>query len=518
MAQRDILGLPFLTIRHTLHISVMPAFKFSSLLHKDKSDSSSRRSSMASDVSSITSDPLVSSPIDDPRQGISSDGARSTSTNQLLSGSDLSEGGVTDVDMSHRSHTSGPRGLTLDMAKANDRNLAVPDYSSSDDMDTPLASRSESELFQVRSRNSTHAPSAQAIITQPISVEGLGPVIPQTSNTQTLTPAQEVVFAVQSASPSGSSQEVTPSTTFLPTFEGRSMQSPVGTSVNGSTMLQPNVDASADRSPKSAGALLLPTQETTTSRRFSSSSKKRPASVNILPGGPAPPIHTAPAAGSSTQSVMSLPAPDNSVPHTPAELLSIVKSKVRPHRSGSRASKNALETESLPPGVIEPMRRKKKMGKRERLKARLRASSDAFSLRSDDHDTNDSFGDESDTSEESGSDDEDDDDDDDDDDDSRSVATRNSRFSHADLPVHGFAVASNKRNIEFHALFPEIDEGDYLIDGEHVTRKSFEGPLFIAPPQITDVHCKRIFWFKAGFTFLNTTCLSMPTSLGGSPT
>lgn len=158
------------------------------------------------------------------------------------------------------------------------------------------------------------------------------------------------------------------------------------------------------------------------------------------------------------------------------------------------------------------------MGKRERLKARLRASSDAFSLRSDDHDTNDSFGDESDTSEESGSDDEDDDDDDDDDDDSRSVATRNSRFSHADLPVHGFAVASNKRNIEFHALFPEIDEGDYLIDGEHVTRKSFEGPLFIAPPQITDVHCKRIFWFKAGFTFLNTTCLSMPTSLGGSPT
>lgn len=448
----------------------MPAFKFSSLLHKDKSDSSSRRGSMASDVSSITSEPLVSSPIDDPRQGIPFDGARLTSTDQLLSASHLREGGVTDVDMSHRSHTSGPRGLTLDTAKANNRNLAVQDYSSGDDMDTPLASRSESELFPVRSRNSTQGPSAQAIITQPISVEGLGPIIPQTSNTQTLTPAQEVVFAVQSASPSGSSQEVTPSTTFLPTFEGQSVQSSTGNSVNGSAMLQPNVDASADRSPKSAGALLLPTQETTTSRRFSSSSKKRPASVNILPGGPAPPIHTAPAASSSGQSVMSLPTPDNSAPHTPAELLSIVKGKVRPHRSGSRASKNALETESLPPGVIEPMRRKKKMGKRERLKARLRASSDAFSLRSDDHD-NDSFGDESDTSEESGS----DDDDDDEEDDSRSVATRNSRFSHADLPVHGFAVASNKRNIEFHALFPEIDEGDYLIDGEHVARTYLRG-------------------------------------------
>jgi hypothetical protein len=55
------------------------------------------------------------------------------------------------------------------------------------------------------------------------------------------------------------------------------------------------------------------------------------------------------------------------------------------------------------------------------------------------------------------------------------VATRNSRFSHADLPVHGFAVASNKRNIEFHALFPEIDEGDYLIDGEHVARTYLRG-------------------------------------------
>lgn len=363
--------------------------------------------------------------------------------------------------MSHRGYTSGPRGLTLDTAKANNnRNLAVNDYSSSDDMDTPLASRSESELFQVRSRNSAQGPSAQAIITQPISVEGLGPVVPQTSTTQNLTPAQEVVFAVQSASPSGSSQEVTPSTNFNPTFEGQSMQSSAAASANGS-MLQPVPDASADRSPKSANALLLPTQETTTSRRFSSSSKKRPASVTILSGGPAPPVHTAPA-GSSAQSVMSLPAPDSSVPHTPAELLSIVKSKVRPHRSGSRASKNALETESLPSGVIEPMRRKKKMGKRERLKARLRASSDAFSTRSEDHDTKDSFGDESDTSEESGSDDEDDEDDDD----SRSVATRNSHFSHADLPVHGFAVASNKRNIEFHALFPEIDEGDYLIDGK----------------------------------------------------
>ncbi|WRT63770.1 uncharacterized protein IL334_000695 [Kwoniella shivajii] len=33
-----------------------------------------------------------------------------------------------------------------------------------------------------------------------------------------------------------------------------------------------------------------------------------------------------------------------------------------------------------------------------------------------------------------------------------------------DLPVTGFAVASNKRNADFHALFPSIDDGDYLIE------------------------------------------------------
>lgn len=34
------------------------------------------------------------------------------------------------------------------------------------------------------------------------------------------------------------------------------------------------------------------------------------------------------------------------------------------------------------------------------------------------------------------------------------------------LPVTGFAVASNRRNAEFHGLFPTVDEGDYLIEGE----------------------------------------------------
>jgi hypothetical protein len=34
-----------------------------------------------------------------------------------------------------------------------------------------------------------------------------------------------------------------------------------------------------------------------------------------------------------------------------------------------------------------------------------------------------------------------------------------------DMPVTGFAVASNKRNADFHELFPTVPEGDYLIEG-----------------------------------------------------
>ena len=39
------------------------------------------------------------------------------------------------------------------------------------------------------------------------------------------------------------------------------------------------------------------------------------------------------------------------------------------------------------------------------------------------------------------------------------------------LPVTGFAVASHRRQVEFHAMFPSIDEGDYLIEGESVSEE-----------------------------------------------
>ncbi len=35
----------------------------------------------------------------------------------------------------------------------------------------------------------------------------------------------------------------------------------------------------------------------------------------------------------------------------------------------------------------------------------------------------------------------------------------------SDIPVTGFAVASSRRNADFHELFSAIPEGDYLIEG-----------------------------------------------------
>ena len=54
-----------------------------------------------------------------------------------------------------------------------------------------------------------------------------------------------------------------------------------------------------------------------------------------------------------------------------------------------------------------------------------------------------------------------DDDDEDDSEDDELLAELND----GDIPVTGFAVASNKRNADFHELFRAIPEGDYLIEG-----------------------------------------------------
>jgi len=66
----------------------------------------------------------------------------------------------------------------------------------------------------------------------------------------------------------------------------------------------------------------------------------------------------------------------------------------------------------------------------------------------------------------------------DDSDDSGSEGSSILDIDEEDIPVTGFAVASNKRNADFHDLFPSIPEGDYLI----------EGSLFISSPLFLDLH------------------------------
>lgn len=83
-----------------------------------------------------------------------------------------------------------------------------------------------------------------------------------------------------------------------------------------------------------------------------------------------------------------------------------------------------------------------------------------------------------------------------------------------DIPVTGFAVASNKRNADFHELFPSIPEGDYLIEGIFILCL-----IFIVPCrdllQITVVRYSGTFSSRVGCTSQNTIFASMQISLDG---
>ncbi|RXK35263.1 hypothetical protein M231_07488 [Tremella mesenterica] len=64
------------------------------------------------------------------------------------------------------------------------------------------------------------------------------------------------------------------------------------------------------------------------------------------------------------------------------------------------------------------------------------------------------------------------------------------------LPVTGFAVASSRRNGEFHATFPKIDEGDYLIDDYGCALNKdilVQGRLFISENHIS-FHSNILGW------------------------
>lgn len=63
-----------------------------------------------------------------------------------------------------------------------------------------------------------------------------------------------------------------------------------------------------------------------------------------------------------------------------------------------------------------------------------------------------------------GNEDEDEDEDDEEDEEEETSQDEFDPLSSVVAPITGFAVASNKRTADFHALFPTVPEGDYLID------------------------------------------------------
>ena len=85
-----------------------------------------------------------------------------------------------------------------------------------------------------------------------------------------------------------------------------------------------------------------------------------------------------------------------------------------------------------------------------------------------------------------------------------------------DIPVTGFAVASNRRNADFHELFPNVPEGDYLIDGESLLRLEGNAQLTAVDRQITGAHYRERSLSKAESTSLRTMYAFMPIFLDGS--
>lgn len=85
----------------------------------------------------------------------------------------------------------------------------------------------------------------------------------------------------------------------------------------------------------------------------------------------------------------------------------------------------------------------------------------------------------------------------------------------------GYAVASSKRNADFHALFRHIPDDDYLIEGTfrevREARHARNSCSKLFHRQTMAVRYSAKSSFRADFTSRNTTSPSTPTSLAGSP-
>lgn len=225
---------------------------------------------------------------------------------------------------------------------------------------------------------------------------------------------------------------------------------------------------------------LKPSSSSTRSRRKTSSSASRLAAGLKTPATPAHGSEAGLAA--ACQAITGLSTILVPEAHRNGNFYSSVPgsdAKATRSRRGSRSSK----VSTLPGNVSaqfdddEVSTKSKKGSKRQKIKNRLRGLSDVSSIARKrmsggphDHDDLLSMGTHSETDGTT-----DPDGTTDDEDYGSEFGTTRSSMSRMSLPVTGFAVASNKRNQEFHALFGRIDEGDYLIEG-----KSRCCPLFIS--------------------------------------
>ncbi len=351
-----------------------------------------------------------------------------------------------------------PQNLTYTMARRQDF----------DDLETPTAARPDGEFFAGHAASTTGRPAGidglpSRSYTGPSETE----VKPLTAENLELAPALSPTISTSAAPPPlpargvpnrGTASSVSPPDKTIP------LHLPV-----------PASSASVVSTP-TGNTLAIPA-EPTTKRRAGSISSQRSAPVHGIGALIGASSHAANAHGSPATSAASTHSTPGEVLH---DLKAKVKDKVRKRRHrkskdadgmSQRGSMYSVMTNGdddavSHDGTAGAGRPRSGTGgsslRHNGIDRRTRTESNASSHRPQTEDG--SF---------IGSDEEDDDDvsdDEYDDDDARS-GSFTSRGS-LSLPVTGFAVASNKRNMDFHALFPEVDEDDYLIEGE-------EGPRVI---------------------------------------
>jgi hypothetical protein len=345
------------------------------------------------------------------------------------------------------------------------RRFAAQDF---DDLDTPIASRSEIDVFAMAGRQDAGGnTNVGAVPSRSYAKRQEDNVAPLTAENLTLAPAvEEPLKRVRSASSSVAPHQTTPLRNVHVAEPPVVVSPPRTAGTTGSAAAKSSTNGNADT--------LGPPPESRP--RSSSASSQRGAGIAAL-------VSSAASIAGSGASIPALSQQQQQSGHHP-HIIDKMKDKVKKRksrkrrdtdgdRSGVYSNRSSFYSTGGEEGDYDNVSNGNGAGRSRRSTnasmisskvasgRRIRSNSDASSALPPAGMDDGAFG-SSDEDEEDGLSEGSEDEYDDDDDAHSSFMSRGSMS----LPVTGFAVASTKRNHDFHALFPEVDEDDYLIEGE----------------------------------------------------